>query len=45
MAKPVLPRHGQSLPNGAGPFTGWTDVDLSEKGREESREAGIRLGN
>src|SRR5690606_5181683 len=24
-------------------FTGWTDVDLSEKGREEAREAGLTL--
>jgi 2,3-bisphosphoglycerate-dependent phosphoglycerate mutase len=35
----VLIRHGQSVWNLENLFTGWTDVDLSEKGREESRTA------
>lgn len=33
-------RHGQSQWNLENRFTGWTDVDLSEKGREEARTAG-----
>jgi 2,3-bisphosphoglycerate-dependent phosphoglycerate mutase len=41
--KLVLLRHGQSTWNVANLFTGWTDVDLSEKGREEAREAGREL--
>jgi 2,3-bisphosphoglycerate-dependent phosphoglycerate mutase len=36
----VLLRHGESTWNKENRFTGWTDVDLSEKGREEAREAG-----
>jgi len=40
MKKPVLPRHGQSLWNPEKTFTGWTDVDLSEKGTQEAKEAG-----
>lgn len=39
----VLTRHGESEWNKANLFTGWTDVDLSEKGREEAREAGKLL--
>ena len=38
--KLILVRHGQSTWNKENRFTGWTDVDLSEKGREEAREAG-----
>jgi len=38
--KLVLIRHGQSVWNLENLFTGWTDVDLSEKGKEESRIAG-----
>ena len=37
--KLVLIRHGQSVWNLENLFTGWTDVDLSDKGREESRTA------
>ena len=37
----VLLRHGESTWNKENRFTGWTDVDLSDKGREEAREAGI----
>ncbi|VVB68918.1 2,3-bisphosphoglycerate-dependent phosphoglycerate mutase [uncultured archaeon] len=40
MPRLVLLRHGQSLWNREGRFTGWTDIDLSEKGREEARAAG-----
>jgi 2,3-bisphosphoglycerate-dependent phosphoglycerate mutase len=40
MAKLVLLRHGQSLWNQEGRFTGWMDIDLSEKGRAEARDAG-----
>lgn len=39
----VLTRHGESEWNKANLFTGWTDVGLSEKGREEAREAGRLL--
>jgi 2,3-bisphosphoglycerate-dependent phosphoglycerate mutase len=41
--KLVLIRHGQSLWNLENLFTGWADVDLSEKGIEESRIAGRLL--
>ena len=37
--KLVLLRHGESTWNKENRFTGWTDVDLSEKGRQEAREA------
>jgi 2,3-bisphosphoglycerate-dependent phosphoglycerate mutase len=40
MANLVLLRHGQSLFNQEGRFTGWMDVDLSEGGRAEALEAG-----
>ena len=36
----VLLRHGESAWNRENRFTGWTDVDLTEKGLEEAREAG-----
>lgn len=39
----VLVRHGESQWNLENRFTGWTDVDLTEKGREEAREAGRLL--
>jgi 2,3-bisphosphoglycerate-dependent phosphoglycerate mutase len=39
----VLLRHGESVWNKENLFTGWTDVDLSERGREEAREAGRGL--
>ena len=38
--KLVLIRHGESEWNKANLFTGWTDVELSEKGVEEAKEAG-----
>ncbi len=40
MGKLILLRHGESLYNKENLFTGWTDIDLSEKGREEAKEAG-----
>lgn len=40
MYKVVFLRHGESIWNKENRFTGWTDVDLSEKGIEEAREAG-----
>jgi 2,3-bisphosphoglycerate-dependent phosphoglycerate mutase len=43
MYKVVLLRHGESIWNKENLFTGWTDVDLSEKGREEARQAGVML--
>ena len=43
--KLVLLRHGESEWNRLNLFTGWTDVELSEKGREEARQAGIVLKN
>ncbi len=43
MQKIVLIRHGESLWNRENRFTGWTDVDLSEKGTEEATEGGRLL--
>lgn len=40
MYKIVLVRHGESVWNKENRFTGWTDVDLSERGVEEARKAG-----
>ena len=40
MAKLVLIRHGQSQWNLSNQFTGWVDVDLSDKGVEEAKHAG-----
>ncbi|MFH1199136.1 MAG: 2,3-diphosphoglycerate-dependent phosphoglycerate mutase [Candidatus Omnitrophota bacterium] len=39
MKKLVLIRHGESVWNKENRFTGWTDVDLSEKGLVEARKA------
>ena len=39
----VLLRHGESTWTKENRFTGWTDVDLSERGRAEAREAGRLL--
>jgi 2,3-bisphosphoglycerate-dependent phosphoglycerate mutase len=39
MKKLVLLRHGESQWNKENRFTGWTDVDLSEKGIEEETKA------
>lgn len=43
MAYLVLVRHGESEWNKAGLWTGWTDIGLSEKGREEAKRAGQNL--
>ena len=43
MYKLVLIRHGESEWNKLNLFTGWTDVDLSERGREEAALAGETL--
>jgi len=43
MHKVVLLRHGESVWNKANLFTGWTDVDLSEKGVQEAEQAGETL--
>ena len=41
----VLLRHGESTWNRENRFTGWTDVDLSERGLSEAREAGRLLAD
>ncbi|ACF11891.1 phosphoglycerate mutase 1 family [Chlorobaculum parvum NCIB 8327] len=43
MKKLVLLRHGESQWNRENRFTGWVDIDLSEKGREEAKAAGQLL--
>jgi 2,3-bisphosphoglycerate-dependent phosphoglycerate mutase len=43
MYRVVLLRHGESTWNRENRFTGWTDVDLSDKGREEALAAGQLL--
>jgi 2,3-bisphosphoglycerate-dependent phosphoglycerate mutase len=43
MHKLVLLRHGESTWNKENRFTGWTDVDLTDKGREEAKNAGQLL--
>ena len=43
MYKLVLLRHGESQWNKENRFTGWVDVDLSEKGIEEAKKAGQTL--
>jgi 2,3-bisphosphoglycerate-dependent phosphoglycerate mutase len=43
MYKVVLLRHGESEWNKENKFTGWTDVDLSEKGLAEAKAAGQTL--
>ena len=43
MSTLVLVRHGQSIWNAQNRFTGWTDVELSEKGIDEAEEAGRQL--
>ena len=40
MTKLALLRHGESIWNKENRFTGWTDVDLSEKGIQEAKQAG-----
>src|SRR4030065_2393781 len=43
MYKVILLRHGESTWNKENRFTGWTHVDLSEKGIKEAHDAGILL--
>ena len=43
MIRLVLLRHGESTWNRANRFTGWTDVDLTEEGVAQARDAGRRL--
>ena len=43
MSKLILVRHGQSEWNLANRFTGWWDVDITDKGAEEARAAGRLL--
>ncbi len=44
MKKLVLLRHGESQWNRENRFTGWIDVDLTDKGVAEAREAGRLIG-
>jgi len=41
--KVVLLRHGESLWNKENIFTGWVDIELSDLGREQAKEAGVIL--
>jgi len=41
----ILMRHGQSMWNAAGFFTGWVDVPLSIKGIDEAREGGKAIAH
>ena len=43
MLRIALVRHGESAWNRENRFTGWTDVDLTDKGREQARDAGHLL--
>ena len=43
MKRIVLIRHGESQWNKENRFTGWTNVDLSEKGVQEALDAGKAL--
>jgi|WetSurMetagenome_2_1015567.scaffolds.fasta_scaffold60734_3 2,3-bisphosphoglycerate-dependent phosphoglycerate mutase len=43
MAKLILVRHGQSEWNKNELWTGWTDIGLSEKGKEQARQAGEKI--
>lgn len=43
MPKVILLRHGESQWNLENRFTGWTDVDLTDAGREEACEAGRKI--
>jgi 2,3-bisphosphoglycerate-dependent phosphoglycerate mutase len=45
MAYLILIRHGQSEWNAKGLWTGWNDIDLNEKGREEARNAAEKLSD
>ena len=43
--KLVLVRHGLSVYNDQNRFTGWKDVDLNQKGRDEAKQAVELLSN
>jgi 2,3-bisphosphoglycerate-dependent phosphoglycerate mutase len=43
MAQLIIFRHGQSVWNLQNKFTGWVDVELSEKGIEEAKSAGLKI--
>ena len=43
MSKLILTRHGQSVWNSENRFTGWVDVELSEKGVMEAEKSGRLL--
>ena len=43
MSSIILVRHGQSVWNLEKRFTGWVDVDITEKGEEEAKKAGQLL--
>lgn len=43
MKRIVLIRHGESQWNMENRFTGWTNVDLTEKGKQEAHDAGVLL--
>ena len=43
MAQLIIFRHGQSTWNLENKFTGWVDVELSPKGIEEAKTAGLKL--
>jgi len=45
MTKLFLVRHGQSQWNLENRFTGWQDVDITELGQQEARQAGVSLIN
>ena len=45
VAQMILLRHGQSVWNAANKFTGWTDVELSEVGKNEAIKAGEKLAS
>ena len=40
MSKLILTRHGQSIWNAENRFTGWVDINLSDKGKEEAKKSG-----
>ena len=39
----ILVRHGQSIWNLEKKFTGWVDIDLTDKGRSEAEKAGLLI--
>lgn len=43
MVKLVLVRHGESTANAANVYTGWNDVPLTEKGRQQAKQAGYLI--